>query len=224
MQGPGSASLFARGGMFRYSGGGSFGDAFGGLGNRFMSGVRNFKPSSITNVLSGSAGFYLSSALSLAAGQGENIAGAMGKTGKNKAALGAGIESGVGTAAAGLALTSQIAPLTGAFAPVVFGLGAIATGIYAWNNSLTASKEAIKEFEQNLRTKAIEEAADKTSKTLGDFDKNPNNIAAQKALMDAIIKENNLRKQDATKKYENIRNDSKYSGETVLTEIGRAHV
>ena len=198
LSGPGRAGYTGSGWTGNLTG--SVGAAFGGLGNRAAASVRqtasgiynggiggNFMAAGrgIRNIgagLVGQNGFYASMGLGMIAGQGENIAGAMTSDKRSKARLGAGIEAGVGTAAAGLGLASSVAMIPGV-GPFAAAAILATTAITSWTEGVKAAEKGARDFEKGLRTKDIEDSGEKLSKDIETLQKNPSDENARNKVI-----------------------------------------
>ena len=201
LAGPGMAGYTGSGWTGNLTG--SVGAAFGGLGNRAAASVRQTASNiynrgiggnimaaggGIRNIgaaVGGQAGFMASMGLGMIAGQGENIAGGLTSDKRSKAYLGGGIEAGVSTAAAGLGLASSVAmiPGVGAFAAAAI---LATTAVMSLSEASKASRKALRDFEQNIRTKAIEEAGEKLAKAAEQLQKDPSDGNARTKVISAV--------------------------------------
>jgi len=142
----------------------------GGITPRnIMGGIRNFGSSLGT----GNAGFFLSMGIGAVAGQSENISSLMGGDKKAQRGRAAAIEGGLSTFASGLSLASGAAmiPVVGPFVAAATVAG---SALLAFKDATNASAKALKEYEQEQRTKNIDDINDKINRASETFQKTGN--------------------------------------------------
>lgn len=190
--------------IFSYSGRGTVGGAFGGIGDRMVGGVRqgisNVRSNisqygilgagargigSMGSAVGGQGGFLLSMGVGMLAGQGENIAAGLGGNKETQAKRAAGIEAFGSTMASGLSLASGAAmiPVIG---PAIAGITLLGTTALATSAAFKASAQAQKEYQDTLKAKKAEEANDILSRSLRDLAKDVNNIDLQNSVRSNI--------------------------------------
>ena len=188
----------------RYTGVGTFGGAFGGVGDRFVGGIRQgvmgvrqsiaqngYMGAGLKGVsklgagVGGQGGFLLSMGVGMLAGQGENIASMMGGSKETQAKRGAGIEAFGSTLASGLSLASGAAMIPG-IGPAVAGVTLLGTAAMATVAAFKASAQAQKDYQNSLKSKKAEDAADILARSLKELSKDADNVDLQNKVRQNI--------------------------------------
>jgi TP901 family phage tail tape measure protein len=130
--------------------------------------------------LQGQGGFYASAAIGMLSGQAENIFGKKTGSAQNAGNV-AGFEAATSTASTGFALASQslALPIVG---PAIASVVAISTALKTWQNALKASKEAIREFNDQLKVTRIQTGLEALAANLEAFNKDITNTERRDAL------------------------------------------
>jgi hypothetical protein len=165
------------------------------------------------NFMGGQGAMFGSLALGALAGQGETLFGKA-TTSAGAGRIG-GFEKATTTAATGLGTATSLVMIPG-IGPYLAAIALVTTGLMTISSYFSGVSEATKEFEQNLRTKGIENASDRTSKALTALEQNINNTSLQYKASQAIIAENALRQQDLTAKLEDVTSRANTWGEWFL--------
>ena len=165
------------------------------------------------NFIGGQGAMFGSLALGALAGQGETLFGKA-TTSAGAGRIG-GFEKATTTAATGLGTATSLVMIPG-IGPYLAAIALVTTGLMTISSYFSGASEATKEFEQNLRTKGIENASDRTSKALTALEQNINNTSLQYKASQAIIAENALRQQDLTAKLEDVTSRANTWGEWFL--------
>ena len=151
--------------------------------------------------MSGQGAMFGSLALGMLAGQGETLFGKA-TTGAGAGRIG-GFEKATTTAATGLATASSLAMIPG-IGPYLAAIALVTTGLMTISSYFSGASEATKEFEQNLRSKGIENAADRTAKAFEILEKSGNNATASLNAMIALEDERALREKDLSIRIQEI--------------------
>ncbi|NDB58377.1 hypothetical protein EB001_08015, partial [bacterium] len=151
--------------------------------------------------MSGQGAMLGSLALGMLAGQGETLFGKA-TTSAGAGRIG-GFEKATTTAATGLATASSLAMIPG-IGPYLAAIALVTTGLMTISSYFSGASEATKEFEQNLRSKGIENAADRTAKAFETLEKSGNNATASLNAMIALENERALREKDLSIRIQEI--------------------
>ena len=176
--------------------------------------------------ISGQAGFFAGSAISMLGGAGESIFGNREGSEANARNV-TGFERATTQAGTGLAIAGQVAMIPG-IGPAAAGVIAFGTAIYAAADFVGdfsgAQEEAARELRRSKAADALDKATKGVSRALSNFEADIDDVGLESRLIDALAAQNPALAASASTSFEGLLNNKRneeFESGTFAEQVGR---